>query len=1735
MARLLDQVAAALAVAHRHGVVHRDVKPANILLDEDGNAYLTDFGIARLLRPEGATALSREMFAGTPEYVSPEQALNEDVTPLSDQYSLGLVTYEALSGRPPFAAGSLLELLEKHAHEPVPPLREQRLDVPAAVDGILARALAKRPADRFPDVGAFAAAFRAAIAAGPAVGEAAAPLLDVANPYKGLLAFGEADAALFFGREALTQQLLARLAETGPHHRFLAVVGPSGSGKSSLVKAGLVPALRRGALPGTDKWFVLDMVPGAHPFEELETALLRVAVNPPASLLAQLQDGERGLLRAVRRTLPPDDGSELVLIIDQFEELFTLVPDRDVTACFLNALIAAVSDPRSPLRVIATLRADFYDRPLLYPGLSEVMQQRTEVVIPMTADELVQAIERPAARVGVGVEPELVAALVADVNEQPGALPLLQYTLSELFEGRGDGRLTLDAYRQLGGISGALAQRADAVYGALDATEQAAARALFSRLVTLGEGVEDTRRRVLRAEVEGLSVTDGRPPTADGETENENASGSRPSAVGGPLDAFGRARLLAFDRDPLTRGPTVEIAHEALLRAWPRLRGWLDEDRAALRLSRLLTAAAAEWKAAGGADGFLLRGARLDQLAPLGGGVVALTESERGLLAASLEARQARRAVEEARRQAEIDTARKLAETERQRADEQATNAGRLRQRAALLAGALALAVMLGVVALLLGRAANANAELARAEADVRATAEAVAEEQRDIAVAEERAALESYSLSLAANARQALEAGDQPLALLLALAANEIENPPMPAWRTLLDVAYSPGAEGDYAVGSAVNGVDVSADGRTMLTGSDDRLVRLWDVENGELLRVYEGATASVGPVAFSPDGRMALGGTGDGEAILWDVETGDVIRRLSANQDDIRAVAFLPDGRHMLTGEDSGILPGDMILWDLETGEIIRRYGTDLGDSIENVRGIAIDPQGRRALVGYGKVFATATYSAILYDIETGDMIRALDGAGRAINNVAISPDGRLGFGASDSGNVFIWDLDTGDTLGNLDGHNGLVLSVAVSPDGRTVIAGAADGAVIQWNVATGQIVNRFAQSGQPWSLDFRDGSSAATGSSEGYARLWDLSGRWLQARWADPQSPGTATGANAEILTLSISPDGRYAISSAAEQGSWRDPALTLWDYETGRPVRRFDIGDNVPFEAAFTPDSRRVLVGFQDATLGLYDVESGALLRRLTGHLLPVYWVDISSDGRHALTGSAGGEIFYWDLESGELLHRMKGHFLHMLISDVHILPGDRLALSSGADNTLVLWDLTTGEQIRRFTGFESPIGGHQWFDLGTTNVTELAVMDNGRQFLSAAEDGLLVLWDTASGQPVRRFTGHAQSAISVSVTPDGRRALSSAVNDPIILWDIAMGRPIRRFPLLEVPSGNFAPRLAIHPDGLTALADDADGTLLKWRLAEPAPAELIAWLATNRITRELTCLERETYRIEPLCVDGQPAETTADMLAAVRQATATLVVAAEPADEALAAPPDLHSPARPPQVALLGENRGELARGEFDVWTYEGIAGELLGLRMVADRPLTDWTLPVQQQYEAGVLDTVVHIIAPDGTSLDFSLDELLPDLTRLSDARILGVRLPADGVYRIEARSALDDHAGAYTLILEQLPAVWFPELYEEYTGHYLDGPWESNMMVYIEDSRLYSKYADEGGEFRTEWLPLNETEFATGATSITRMVRDENGVVVRYEVLYGLEHPIGGQWYEGIRLGDLPPDFVGP
>ena len=591
-AHMLEQICFALHAAHRIGVIHRDLKPANVLLDEDSNAYLADFGIAKNLGdPDFANQTQADAIIGSPQYMSPEQIRSLSIRPQTDVYCLGVMLYEMLTGALPFAGPTPFDMIEQHINTPMPPLSAHKSGLPAALDAVIRRATAKDPEERYNDVLSLFNDFRQAI--GSVANSHATVIayeeedaeLEIANPFKGLRAFSEADAENFFGRETLVQQLLARLGEGGDLSRFLAVIGPSGSGKSSVVRAGLIPALRRGGLPGSENWFIVDMLPGKHPFEELEASLLRVAVNPPESLLSQLKDGSRGLLRAVHRILPADETVELVLFIDQFEEVFTLVEEEAERALLLESIATAVLDERSRLRVIITLRADFTDKPLRYVDFGEMLNRRFEFVLPLTADEVERAIAGPVQRAGLRLEKGLVSTIIREAGNQPGTLPLLQHALSELFERREGRTLTNKAYREIGGVLGALVRSAEVIYALLDKPGKAATRQLFLRLVTLGEGTEDTRRRVLLEELEHLS-----------------GHNSQLSIV---IGAFGRARLLSFDHDPITRGATIEVAHEALLKEWTRLREWLNESRADVRIQRQLATAAREWQNAGGESSFL--------------------------------------------------------------------------------------------------------------------------------------------------------------------------------------------------------------------------------------------------------------------------------------------------------------------------------------------------------------------------------------------------------------------------------------------------------------------------------------------------------------------------------------------------------------------------------------------------------------------------------------------------------------------------------------------------------------------------------------------------------------------------------------------------------------------------------------------------------------------------------------------------------------------------------------------------------------------------------------------------------------------------------------------------------------------------------------------------------------------------------------------------------------------------
>lgn len=455
---------------------------------------------------------------------------------------------------------------------------------------------------------------------------------ELRNPYKGLRPFAEEDAADFFGRDDLVREMLGVLAEPG--RGLLAVVGPSGSGKSSAVRAGLLPAVDRGALAGLEKAIVMTVLPSRDPVGAVAAALGGVGggsrIPPP---------DDPGWLTRLLEERAGD--SPVLLVIDQFEELFTLV-DTDVRRWFLDALTLALDADRIDLRIVVTLRADFYDRPLGHADFGRRFVAGTVAVLPLSAEQLEEAAVGPAHRMGIVFEPALVAAMVAEVADQPGALPLFQYALTELFERRRGDTLALDAYRAFGGVRGAVSRRADDLYGRLSADEQHAARQLFLRLVHPGEHVDDSSRRLPAGEIAGLNVD--------------------PVAMQTVLDRFGRARLVSFDRDPRTGAATIEMAHDALLRTWDRLGSWIDDAREDLRRRDALVVAVDEWRSEGEHAGFLLTGPRLDAYERWAETTsLRLTSRERRFLDASLHRRDRDREAEQARHRQEEQLRRRAA------------------------------------------------------------------------------------------------------------------------------------------------------------------------------------------------------------------------------------------------------------------------------------------------------------------------------------------------------------------------------------------------------------------------------------------------------------------------------------------------------------------------------------------------------------------------------------------------------------------------------------------------------------------------------------------------------------------------------------------------------------------------------------------------------------------------------------------------------------------------------------------------------------------------------------------------------------------------------------------------------------------------------------------------------------------------------------------------------------------
>ncbi|MEM7801880.1 MAG: WD40 repeat domain-containing protein, partial [Chloroflexota bacterium] len=1044
------------------------------------------------------------------------------------------------------------------------------------------------------------------------------------------------------------------------------------------------------------------------------------------------------------------------MIIDQFEELFTLVRDEETRDAFLNSLVTGVLDPKSRLRVVITLRADFVDRPLYYVDFGEMIKQRLMLLLPLSPDEMSSAIRYPLIESGMDAEPELVATLVREMGDQPGLLPLLQYTLTELFEIRTGSTLTLDAYRNIGGVAGSLSQRADEIYQDLTESQRELTRELFLRLVTLGEGNEVTRKRTKLAELNQLNLT-----------------GQDRGDLEQIIDAFGTFRLLTFDHDPITRQQTVEVAHEALLREWPRLRHWLSNSREDVRRQRELADAASAWYKNGEEDSYLLRGSRLASVeAWKDQSSVRLTREETRFLEASLESRDKVEKEEAERRERELQTAQQLAEAERGRAEEQAVSNMRLRRRALGLVGALLVAMILAGVAFRFAQTSNQNADEAA--------------QQRDIAQQSEADALEAYSQALAANARQVLETDDQELALLLALAATNVENPSEAAWQTLLDIAYAPGLAEQIEVGDGAESMAISHSNQFILVGNQNGTVDVIDLDTQQVITSLIGHQGPVFTIRLSADDQFALSGSADNTAIFWDLERGEVVQQLVGHSDDVTAVDFLNGTAQAITGEFSRSAPGTLITWDLATGEALSRFGDDVETGNEQgISSLKATSDGKMALVGLQQSAASLQRQLNVWDIENQTLLHSLqlkelEFEVILINDVDISPNDQLGAAAADNGSIYIIDLHSGEITKRFDSHIGAVNSIRFSEDGFSIISAGSDGR-IEWRlVDSGDILQTHQTASNAVSEALFWGESKAISLDHvGYVQMWDLTNQWRQGEW------GTGVLSNDEnVNELTFSPNGELVALTVFENDGRAGHRLILIDYETESVVweHEFDVGLDSMSVLQFTPDGERLLTSPGDDTIAVWEVKTGQELNRLIGHKSTIRSVDISDDGKRAISTGLDNMVILWDIESGQPVRIMLGHLIGHGTTSVRFLKGDEFAASTAFDSSIIIWDLETGTQIKRLTGINSSIGNH----LDGFGIFEIRQMQHNGMLLSVGRDQSIIMWDVVSGEPVKEFLGHGDLVRFMDVIGDGRTFLSSSTNNRLILWEVDGVNPKREF-------------------------------------------------------------------------------------------------------------------------------------------------------------------------------------------------------------------------------------------------------------------------------------------------------------------------------------------------------------
>lgn len=1207
-------------------------------------------------------------------------------------------------------------------------------------------------------------------------------------PYRGLASYRRQDARWFFGRERSTNALVAQLRAAEKTGGLVMLVGASGAGKSSLLNAGLVPSLQSGALSdeGSQIGPVVQLVPGSDPLAELTRQIPELA--HATSAVEETASEGRSTTRfahAVRESVAAwarrqtSSGARPVVIVDQFEETFTLCSDEASKRTFIQVLQAActpgdagdagdASDARdardaggpAPALVVLGIRADFYEQCLRYPELADALQHRHMVLGPLTTAELREAVTGPAKAVGLELEPGLAELIVREVStdgprgtHDAGVLPLLSHALLATWQRRKTGRLTLAGYRAAGGIQGAVAASAERAWSDLDPAARTAARLLLLRLVRLGEDTQATRRRGARRQLAEES-------TDPGKTEES-------------LEALVRARLVTLDAE------TVEITHEALLHAWPRLRDWIDEDRNDNLLRQRLEEDGRTWEDAGRDTSLLYRGSRLEQARAwrkTAGGTF-LTRGAVEFLAAS----------------------------------------AKLRRRTVLITrGAVAALVVLAMVAVV-------SAVVAWQQRDDAVFEQVVAEADR---VQDTDPSL-SAQLDLVAHdlrpddedtANRLLSIVNAPLATpLLGHKGAVYLTSFSPNGRFLATASYDrtvrlwdvsdrsrPKPLGKPLTGhkSWVSSAVFSPDGNTLATASDDGTVRLWNVRDpgdprplGPPLTGHEGA---IYLVAFSPDGRTLASASDDHTVRLWNV--GDpsrpkAIGALTGHTAAVRSVAFRPDGRTLAAGGDDGTVR----LWNVSDPRRPKPINKVLTGHTGTVHSVAFSPDGRTLASG------SKDNAIRLWNVSDPRRAKSLGepltGHTGAVWSVSFNPAGTMLAAASADSTASLWNVrdpahpsQVGEPLA---GSSGEMYALGFSPDGRTLATGSGDNKVRLWSIPTSDMVGRIGA--------FRpDGKVLATAGRDERLRLWNVE------RPNRPVALGKPFKArDGELRSPVFSPDGHTLAvltgNRAVQLWNVSDPAHPV---PNGPPVA---LRTRFAAALAFSPDGRTLATADTDRTIQLWDVRDPSQLRKLgtplTGHKGYVNSLVFGKDGRTLASASADGTIRLWNVSdpghTARLGKPLKGHLGP--INELAYSPDGRTLASGSDDGTVRLWNVADPLEATRLG---SSLTGH------TDAVVSLTFSQDGRTLASGGDDNTVRLWDVAQpsdASPIgQSMSPNAKTGSFLSFSPRGEMIGVSSGTDTVRLWNLDVDEAIRRIcsttqgVLTQEKWHEYLPRLSYAP-------------------------------------------------------------------------------------------------------------------------------------------------------------------------------------------------------------------------------------------------------------------------------------------------------------------------------------------